>query len=136
MASLEAIASVGLQYVAVLREKAGIRSAEALLRVGSIPEGRKYLEERTGISRDLILKWVNLADLLRIKGVGEEYCTLLEEAGVSTLEELQQCDPEDLYRRMIEANLAKRVVRRLPTLAMVTRWIEQAQELAPIITHG
>lgn len=134
MASLEVIASVGVQYAAVLREKASIRSAEALLRVGVIPEGRKYLAERTGISSDLILKWVNLVALLRIKGVGEEYCTLLEKAGISTLEELQQCDPENLYHRIIEVNLTKRVVRRLPTLAMVTRWIEQAKGLASAIT--
>lgn len=134
MASLEVIASVGVQYAVVLREKASIRSAEALLRVGAIPEGRKYLAERTGISGDLILKWVNLVDLLRIKGVGEEYCTLLGKAGISTLEELQQCDPENLYHRIIEVNLSKRVVRRLPTLAMVTRWIEQAKGLASAIT--
>ncbi len=135
MASLGAIASIGVQYEAVLREKAGIRSAEALLRVGAIPEGRKYLEERTGLSSDLILKWINLVDLLQIKGIGEEYCTLLAEASVSTLEELQRCDPEDLYQKIIEVNLARRLVRRLPTLAMVTRWVAQAKQSASAIVY-
>ena len=32
------------------------------------------LAEKTGISEKNILEWVNLSDLMRIKGVGEEYC--------------------------------------------------------------
>jgi hypothetical protein len=35
----------------------------------------------------------------------------------------------------MKVNLAKRLVRRLPTLAMVIRWVEQAKELAPAITY-
>ena len=33
----------------------------------------------------MILEWVNHADLFRIKGVGEEYADLLEEAGLLSL---------------------------------------------------
>jgi len=43
------------------------------------------------------LEWVNLADLYRIKGVGEEYSDLLEEAGVDTVVELAQRNPENLH---------------------------------------
>ena len=39
--------------------------------------------------RKKILKWVNMADLYRIKGVGSEYSELLEAAGVDTIKELR-----------------------------------------------
>jgi predicted flap endonuclease-1-like 5' DNA nuclease len=41
--------------------------------------------KKTGISRKLILEWMNLADLHRIKGLGQEYSDLLEEAGIDTV---------------------------------------------------
>ena len=59
-----------------------------LLAAGGTPQGRRELSEKTGISHDLILEWVNLSDLFRIKGIGEEYSDLLEEAGVDTVVEL------------------------------------------------
>jgi len=37
----------------------------------------------------LILKWVNMADLFRVKGIGQEYSELLEKAGVDTVRELR-----------------------------------------------
>ena len=52
------------------------------------PRGRKEIAEATGISDKLILRWVNMADLYRIKGVGQEYAELLGAAGVDTVPEL------------------------------------------------
>jgi hypothetical protein len=52
---------------------AGITTTENLLEKGATPAGREELSEKTGIAKSLILEWVNLSDLLRIKGVGEEY---------------------------------------------------------------
>ena len=54
-----------------------IYTTSDLLEAGATPLGRKELAEKTGISGKLILKWVNMADLFRIKGVGEEYSELL-----------------------------------------------------------
>ena len=45
----------------------------------------------------MILEWVNHVDLFRIKGVGEEYSDLLEEAGVDTVVELAQRKADNLY---------------------------------------
>ena len=78
---LSEIEGIGNQYAAKLA-KAGVRSTEALLKKGATPDGRKELAANSGISPTLILEWVNLADLFRIKGVGSEYSDLLEEAGV------------------------------------------------------
>jgi predicted flap endonuclease-1-like 5' DNA nuclease len=83
----------------------------------------------------LILEWVNLADLLRIKGLGEEFSDLLEEAGVDTVPELAQRNPENLHQKMVEVNEAKNLVRRVPGLAQVTDWVAQAKELPRVITY-
>jgi len=108
---------------------------EALLEAGATPAGRQELEEKTGIGHALILEWVNLADLMRIKGVGEEYSDLLEEAGVDPVKELRRRVPEHLYRAIVEVNEAKELVRRLPTLRMVADWVEQAKTLPPKVTY-
>lgn len=135
MTSLLKIEGIGPVYAQKLREKAGIRTVEALLEAGATPQGRKELEEKTGISGTLILEWVNLADLMRIKGVGEEYADLLEEAGVDTVRELQHRVPQNLWAKMQQINVEKHLVRRLPSLRMVEGWVEQARHLPPKVMY-
>jgi predicted flap endonuclease-1-like 5' DNA nuclease len=134
MAKLEKIEGVGEFYAQKLRE-AGIRTTQALLEKGASPQGRKEIAEKTDISERLILEWVNHVDLFRIKGVGEEYSDLLEEAGVDTVPELAQRNAENLYQKLVAVNQEKKLVRRLPTQAQVSDWIEQAKRLPRVITY-
>jgi predicted flap endonuclease-1-like 5' DNA nuclease len=134
MTKLETIEGIGPVFAEKLREK-GIGTVEALLESGATPEGRQHLEEKTGIGHKLILEWVNLADLMRIKGIGEEYSDLLEEAGVDTVKELRHRVPGNLYQKMVEINEAKNLVRRLPTLQMVADWVDQAKTLPPKVAY-
>lgn len=106
MAKIEEIEGIGPGYAKKLVE-VGVKTTEDLLNVGATKKGRKELTEKTGISEKLILEWVNLADLFRIKGVGEEYSDLLEEAGVDTVVELSKREPEDLYAKILEVNKEK-----------------------------
>lgn len=112
-----------------------IRTTGALLEAGKTPLGRRQIEEKTGIDHDLILEWVNHADLYRIKGIGSEYSDLLEEAGVDTVPELARRHAENLHSRLTEINEDKRCVRRLPTLKQVQSWIQQAKDLPRIIVY-
>jgi uncharacterized membrane protein len=131
---LEYIEGVGSAYSQKLSE-AGITTVEALLDKGATPQGRKELADTTGISEKLILRWVNMADLFRIKGVGQEYAELLEAAGVDTVPELAQRAPANLLAKMETANEQKKLVRRLPVLSQVESWVEQAKSLPRVITH-
>src|SRR5512146_156354 len=106
------IEGIGPAYAAKLNN-IGIRSTDALLKKGTCPEDRKQLADAAGIGEDLILEWVNLADLYRIKGVGSEYSDLLEEAGVDTVVELSKRDAEHLHGKMTEINAAKNLVNRM-----------------------
>ena len=132
MSNLEMI---GESYAALIRRRTRIRNLRALFKVGLTPEGRRSLAETTGLSEELILNWINLIDLMRIKGIGREYINLLERVGVNTVRKLCQADPESLHRQMSELNASERVVRRLPTLAMVRAWVEQARGLPPMVIY-
>lgn len=128
MVKIEDIEGVGPTYAKKL-VAAGIKTTEDILDAGATANGRKEVAEKTGISESLILEWVNLSDLFRIKGVGEEYSDLLEEAGVDTVVELARRNPENLCAKIMEINEAKKLVRRPPTLENVKSWVEQAKKL-------
>jgi predicted flap endonuclease-1-like 5' DNA nuclease len=113
----------------------GIRTTDQLLERGAKPKGRDDLEATTGIGHALILKWVNRVDLYRIKGVGSEYSDLLEIAGVDSPVELAHRNAANLTESMAEANAARNLVRRLPTLAEVTAWIEESKTLPKVVEH-
>jgi predicted flap endonuclease-1-like 5' DNA nuclease len=125
---LKYIQGIGDAYRQKLRE-AGITNTDELLDKGSTPKGRQELADKTGISDKLLLRWVNMADLFRIRGIGPEYAELLEAAGVDTVPELAQRVPAHLVEKMAAANAQKRMVRRLPDLAHVEGWVTQAKNL-------
>lgn len=108
---------------------AGLKTTEKLLEVGCKSKAREELAAKTGIPVKSILEWVNRADLMRIKGVGEEYSDLLEVAGVDTVVELSNRKPENLYPKLVETNKDKKLVRQLPSLKRVQSWVEEAKKL-------
>lgn len=134
MAKIEKIEGIGPAYGEKLRN-VGITTVEALLEAAASPQGRKELAEKTEITETLILEWANLADLFRIKGIGEEYSDLLEEAGVDTVVELARRNPENLYNTIKEINDEKKLVRALPGPNQVKSWVEQAKELPRVMTY-
>lgn len=134
MARIMDVEGIGPTYAAKLVE-AGITKTEVLLEKGATPQGRKAIEEQTGISHGLILEWVNHVDLYRIKGVASEYSDLLEEAGVDTVVELAHRVAENLYQKMLAVNAEKKLVRRPPTQKQVADWIEQAKKLPRVVNY-
>jgi predicted flap endonuclease-1-like 5' DNA nuclease len=113
----------------------GVKTTNKLLKKGATPQGREELAQKTDISPNLILEWVNHADLFRIKGVGEEYSDLLEEAGVDTVPELAQRNPNNLYTALKQTNELKKLVRQLPSERQVADWVDQAKKLPRMIHY-
>ena len=115
--------------------KVGVHTTEGLLKVAASKAGRRKLAAQADIAESQILGWVNRADLMRIKGVGEEYSDLLEAAGVDTVKELRNRNPNNLYQALLDTNKAKKLVRRPPALSAVLGWVKHAKLLKPVITH-
>jgi predicted flap endonuclease-1-like 5' DNA nuclease len=132
--SIEDIEGIGPSYGESLR-KAGVATPNALLKAGSTPKGREGLAQTTGISESLILRWTNMADLFRVKGVAGQYAELLEAAGVDTVKELRNRNAENLAAKMGEVNAEKKLVRQPPSATTVTGWIEQANALPPVVEY-
>lgn len=132
--ALDVIEGIGDTYMDKLKE-IGIESCESLLEKGASPTGRKEIEEQSGIGHAFVLKWINRADLARIKGIGGEYADLLECAGVDSVPELAQRNAENLYAKITEVNEEKNLVRALPAESQITDWVAQAKELPRVVTH-
>lgn len=115
--------------VATALKKAGIRTTGRLLDSAAKPKDRKTLAEKTGLPEKSILCWANMADRMRIKGVGEDYAVLLQAAGVDTVKELKYRNPARLAKAMAEANAKRKLVQVLPSDQAVVRWIEHAKKL-------
>ena len=135
MVKLETIQGVHQAHADLLREMCAINSVAALLKAGATPEGRESLAAALNVPPAVVLDWVHQADMSRVKGVGRGYLSLLNALGIRTLAQLRQQVAENLYARMCECNKNHRLVRRSPTLEMVSDWIEQAGELTPTVSE-
>lgn len=115
----------------------GVNRTDQLLERAAKPKGRKALAAESGIDEKKILKWANMADLMRVRGVGEEYSELLEAAGVDTVKELRNRKPENLAVAMAEVNAKKKnkLVRLVPGEKSVAKWVAHAKELKPMMSY-
>ena len=131
---IQEIEGIGPAYAKKLAIE-DIDTTDALLKLCCDRKGRKAVAEKTGLTESQLLKWANMADLMRISGVGEEYSELLEAAGVDTVKELKNRNPENLAAKMTEVNKEKKLTRQVPSEKTVSGWIEQAKSLEALITH-
>ena len=134
MSKLSDIEGLGENYAEKLKA-AGVTTIENLLEICCGKQGRKEVSQKTGINEKMILIWLNKADLTRISGVSTQYADLLKFAGVDTIVELAQRNPENLYAKLVEANEGGALVKKLPTQSQISDWITQAKELPRIVTY-
>ncbi len=115
--------------------RAGISTTADLLDRCCHLSGRREVAAKTRLRQESLLKWVNMADLMRISGVGEEYSELLEAAGVNTVKDLRRRNPENLTSKIRATNERLKLVRVLRTEKMVANWVEQAKRLPQYVTY-
>ena len=131
---IEDIEGIGKAYAEKLAA-AKIATTEDLLEFCKTPQGRETVSKTTGVSAHQLLKWTNLADLMRVSGVGSEYSELLEAAGVDTIKELKNRRADNLAATMKQVNEAKKLTRVTPNEKTVQEWIDNAAKLPPMITY-
>ena len=121
--------------IAAIFKSVGIRTTNKLLEAAKNAKGRKLLAAKTGFDEKRILRWANMADRMRVTGLGKEYAALLRAVGVDTVRELKYRNPANLAKAMGEANRKRKLVSLLPSEQAVGRWIEQAKKLPLKITY-
>ena len=131
---IEDIEGIGRVYGSKL-SKAGINSTDDLLKHCGSAKGRRQVAAVSGLDEGQLLKWANMADLMRIRGIGKQFSELLEAAGVDTVKELRTRRADNLAGKMKEANAKKKLTRATPSERQVTAWINQAKSMTPLITH-
>ena len=129
------IQGIGTDAAEILKVGSGFRTTVGLLRSAKTPKQRLKLALKTGTDEKHVLDWVTTADRMRIKGVGWEYSELLRVAGVRTVNELRFRNPDRLAQAMKNANTKRKLVRVLPSVNTVMRWIEAAKALQPVIRY-
>jgi predicted flap endonuclease-1-like 5' DNA nuclease len=128
------IHGIGANSAEILKSD-GIRTTVTLLRLAKTPKQRLKISLKTGAPEKNVLDWATAADRMRIKGVGWDYAELLRVAGVRTVNELRFRNPEKLAKAMEDANNKRKLVRVLPSVKILTRWIEEAKALPPSIRY-
>lgn len=115
--------------------KAHINTVEELLKRGASRTGRKQMSECSGIDVETILDWVNIADLLRLKGINSQLAYLLKLSGVDTIKELRTRNPNNLYDKLLETKNNTKTIKVTFTLSIIEGFIEEAKELKPTIYY-
>jgi predicted flap endonuclease-1-like 5' DNA nuclease len=129
---VETIEGIGPAYGAKLRNS-GIKVVDDLLIAGSTRRKRRILANRIDVAPATVLKWVYRADFFRIKGIGTQYSSLLESAGVNTVADLSRRNPKNLQASLKSINRKKNLVRRIPPYRTIQTWIKRASNLTRIV---
>ena len=109
--------------------RARVRTTTTFLQIASSRSGRALLTKETGISSPKLLHWARRAELMKIKNLGRDYADLLEAAGVESVSELKRRNPESLHEVMAKINSKRNIVDRMPSLKIVTNWIEDSKDI-------
>ncbi len=131
---IEDIEGIGPSKGEKFRE-AGVKDTDSLLNHVHTPAQRKALAEKTGVSPKLILRFANMADLYRIRGIGSEFSELLEASNVNTVPQLATRNAKNLHQRMLAVNEEKKLTRRVPSEKELSGWIEEANSLPRLLTY-
>ena len=106
-----------------LLEAAGTRKGAAATR-----RGHRHRREQVAVPRQLRRPHADQRSRQRVRRI-------LPAVGVDTVKELKYRNPEKLAHAIAELNKRRKLVRFLPTVNLVTRWIEHAKKLPLKITY-
>jgi predicted flap endonuclease-1-like 5' DNA nuclease len=113
---------------------AGVTTTFALLEKAAEPKDRKSLARTTKIAEKTLEAWAQMADLLRVRGIGPDVARLLAAAGVHTVAQLKTANASALSDEIVKVNSKQHLSENPPSMEHLQAWIQQAQTL-PIVLH-
>lgn len=127
---IDQLPGLSVQDQSKLREW-GITTTGQLLKKASTVQSRHALANQLQIKSQYVNKWVALADLARLPGIGCHYCGLVLHAGILSVTQLAQTPAHKLHQQILRLQVATMQRRDLcPGVDEVAGWIKQARELA------
>ncbi|MCX6138637.1 MAG: DUF4332 domain-containing protein [Ignavibacteriales bacterium] len=85
----------------------GIRSTKELFEKCVNPRSRKKIIQVSNVNEEKILNALQIADLLRINGVGVVYAQILIEMGIKSINDYSKMKSEDILRKYQKVNHVK-----------------------------
>ncbi len=132
---IKSLPFVGRKY-GVMLKKAKITTTGEILERGICRTSRGNLANELGISERLISKWVNLADLLRVKGIGKKYLKLLDKIGIGNLNKLSKQYPDNILQKINSLDQEDfKKIKRKPSKKTIIRWIEESRKTRKIVQN-
>ena len=106
----------------------GIRTPKALLAKTKSEQGRKYLTLKLNVTENEIARWISLAKLTELKGMGTLNANLLNKAGIGNIPDLAKQNPAMLYEKLLA--LEKNDFQKetpIPRQAIIRVWVREAK---------
>ncbi len=134
--SLIDIEGIGPKYARILKDH-GLSNTDDLLEHGATKSLRDKLAKKTKISIELLYKWIKMADLMRIDGIGKQYAELLVACGVDSIKELRTRNAKNLIKNWGTSSPAlsklEKLVDRFPAESEVNNWIDLSKDMEIVI---
>ena len=112
----------------------GIGTTFQLLEKAGSAAARRELAKAAKIPEKTLEGWVEMADVMRVKGVGPDVTRLLAACGVRTVAQLKTQDATKLNDEITKVNSKSHLSENPPSVEHLQAWIAQAQTL-PIVLH-
>ncbi len=127
--AIEELPGLSVQDCSKLRSL-DITTTRQLLQKATTPQLRQVLASQLQVKDNYVNKWVALADLARIPGIGCRYSGLLLHAGICSVAQLAQTPAYKLHQQILRFQVAMTRRRDLcPQVEEVAGWIKQARSL-------
>lgn len=132
---IEVIEGIGQRGGRLLREEGVSMVQEFLERYCHADHRREELADKLDVDEETVRRWVSMADLMRVKGIGSQYAELLEACGIQSVSMLAQQNPEQLAKKLKLVNRAEHLaILSLPDIVQIKGWIDSAQLLPSVIS--
>ncbi|MBP1700761.1 MAG: hypothetical protein H6Q41_5949 [Deltaproteobacteria bacterium] len=104
--------------------KVGIATLDDLISKTEEKKERDELALRLLIPKELLIQWIERAQLVQLKGLGVENLRILERADIHSIPALATEDPEKLYKKIIQVSQGDIPPRK----AKIRIWIREARK--------
>jgi hypothetical protein len=105
--------------------KVGINTLDDLLLKTTGKKEREELALRLLISKEILVMWVEKAQLVQLKGLGVNNLQLLERVGIHSVSALAAEDPEKFYIKIGQALQGETPLRK----AKIRIWVREARKI-------